>query len=86
MSDILLAGVIVALLVERYFTNRATAKQHKDLLRLIKAKSLEEVTQAELVDKVEPDRKPAVDPDMIPTEQLTDEQFDKMIGDVNERN
>lgn len=79
MSEIVLVLVIAALLIERYYTVKTTSKQHKDLLRLIKAKSLEEVTQAELVDKVEPTVNNIVDPDTVSSDQLDDEQFDKMI-------
>lgn len=86
MNELALIIVIACLLVERYYTVLATAKQHKDLLRLIKAKSLEEVTQAELVDKVNPISENTVDPDLIPTDQLNEDQFDKMIKEQNGSN
>lgn len=79
MNEIILGLVILALLTERYFYGKLVAKQHKDLLRLIKAKSLEEVTQAELVDKVKPEKPVQTDPDLVPTELADDKLFDRMI-------
>jgi hypothetical protein len=86
MSEIILSAVIGFLLVERYFNGRVIAKQHKDLLRLIKAKSLDEVTQAELVDKVAPVKEEKTDPDLVLAEQMDDETFNKMIKEQNGSN
>lgn len=86
MNELILGIVIAFLLGERYFNGRQVAKQHKDLLRLLKAKSLDEVTQAELVDKVKPIKEDRTDPDLIPAESASEELFDKMIKEQNERN
>lgn len=71
--------VIIALLLYIGWKEFQAGKERKDLLRLIKARDLDEVSRAELVDKAEPEGKAKANPDFIPVEDQSDEQFDKMI-------
>ena len=70
--------VILALLTYIGITEYYTRKERKDLLRLIKARDLDEVSRAELVEKAKPEAEEK-DPDVVPVEATSDEQFDKMI-------
>lgn len=71
--------VIISLLVYIAFKEYSTGKERKDLLRLLKAKDLDEVSRAELVDKASPEKEEKTNPDLISVEDQSDEQFDKMI-------
>lgn len=78
MTELFLSLIIISLFgyisVNEYY-NR---KERKDLLRLIKAKDLDEVSRAELVDKAQAEKEEP-DPDILPAEDASPELFDKMI-------
>lgn len=71
--------VIIALLVYIGWKEYQTGKERKDLLRLLKAKDLDEVSRAELIDKAKPEKDEKRDPDLMPVEEQSEDQFDKMI-------
>lgn len=76
MTDLI---VIIALLAYIGCKEYQTGKERKDLLRLIKASDLDEVSRAELVDKARPEKGEKQNLDLISVEDQSDEQFDKMI-------
>ena len=73
------AITIIALLVYIGAKEYLTGKERKDLLRLLKAKDLDEVSRAEMVDKAQPEKEERIDPDVLAVEDQSDEQFDRMI-------
>lgn len=79
MTDIILGFVILALLVERYFNAKEMGKQLKDMTRALMAKNATELRDMEMVDKVKVNVTPQRPPDLIPLEQMDDEQFNEMI-------
>lgn len=82
MTDIILFLVIVALLsyivVKEYFDK----KERKLIMTHLMAKNLQEVIQAEAVEKIKPTVEE--DPEFIPMESVTDDVFFKALKKTSE--
>ena len=76
--DIIFALIILGLLVFVAFLELTYKQERKDLLRMIKAKDLTEVTIAESVDK-QAKAENQEPPDAVTVDQLDDQEFDKHI-------
>ena len=85
----LLGFVIIGLLFER----EGLDKQHKEkenklleensrLIKAVIAKNANDYVMTASIDKVAPEEKAPVDPDLVPEEALSDEEFMSSIGKV----
>jgi hypothetical protein len=79
--------IIAALLVERHLfikqVNEEKAKLLDELSRAVKAviaKNANDYVMTASIDKVAPEEKPPLDPDLVPEESLSDEEFMKAIN------
>lgn len=86
VSLIVLAFVVILQGVERFFHAEQVQKKEEKLLeensRLVKAlisKNAEEYVMTTSIDKIKPEKEPPVDTDLIPEEQLSDEEFFKAV-------
>jgi len=77
MNDIFLIGLIVFLVLALLYREEVNKSERKDLLRMIKANTLDEVSRAELVDKQEETEEEV--PEYKSLESATDEEFDEAI-------
>lgn len=75
--------VIIALVVERYFTLKAMNAQVNDCLKAIMSKNTQDFIQMKAIDKVEVTA--PKEPEFIPEDRLSDDQFDKLIQKTNGR-
>ena len=83
----LLVGIILFQSVERYLFARQSRQEKDKLLeemsRLVKAvisKNANDYVMTASIDKVPTEEKLPTDPDLVPEEQLTDEEFMDSIG------
>ena len=83
MIDLLLGIIILALLGYIAYLEYQFKKERKDLIRAIMAKDLTEMTIAESVDK-QAKRKLPLPPAVVESTELSDEEFDKHIKEVNQ--
>ena len=74
---IVLGSVIVGLLVERYFYHKETNKQLHDLMLAVMSKNTNEYVAAKVTEKAV--ERPFTQPDTIPLDEATDEEFMKGI-------
>lgn len=77
MIEVLVIIALCALLAWDRHENR---KERSKLINAIMAKTPQDLRDLEFVDKVKVDVKPPVDPDLIPVDQMSDEQFGEMVG------
>ena len=80
MSEISLGLVIVALLVERYFFTKTMTAQLHDYQLAVMSKDTDEYIAAKVTEKAVD--KPFSQPDEIPLEQASDEEFMKGIKNI----
>lgn len=73
MTDIILLILCGLLLGASLYREEINRRERKDLLRMIKAKDLDEVTRAEIVEKVKPE--PEMPPEYKPIDALSDDEF-----------
>lgn len=78
MNEIILTIIILALLVYIGVKEYFDRKERKFFTRAVIAKSLEEVTSAELVDKVE-NNKEEENPDLVAVEEMEDNDYLKVL-------
>jgi|SRR5579859_4046433 len=78
--------VVIIQGVERYFfaeqVQKAQDKLLEELSRATKAviaKNANDYVMTTSIDKVQPEEKPQLEPDMIPEENMTDDEFDAAI-------
>ena len=79
--------VIISLLIERHFlvqqVNEEKGKLLDELSRAVKAvisKNANDYVMTASIDKVAPEEKPPLDPDLVPEESLSDEEFMEAIN------
>lgn len=83
-SELVLSGIIVALLVERYMTQKQHTQEIKRLIKAVLSKNVDEFTQSEVIEHInerEPD--PILPEDFVPASQLDDDEFRKFIEQEN---
>ena len=83
MIDILLGVIILFLLGYIAYLEYQFKKERKDLLRAIMAKDLTEMTIAENTDK-QVKRELPLPPTVVESTELSDDEFDKHIKEVNQ--
>lgn len=83
----ILLGVIVLLLADRYFIVEQHQKKEEKLLdelskatKAVISKNANEYVMTASIDKVAPEEKTVVEPDEIPEEALSNEDFFEAIG------
>ena len=81
MSELILLGVIIVLSLLLFWEKRQNALERQKLINAVVAKNAGEQVMLDTSDKVKPE--PPQPPDLVPTDNLTDEEFSKYIG-VNE--
>lgn len=81
MIELILAGIIIALLLGFGWYVREQEREKSKLINAILAKNPQEFNDLNLTDKLKP-QKPQVEkpPDLVSTEDMTDEEFDKQIA------
>lgn len=79
--------IVIIQAVERYFfaeqVQRDRNKILEEMSRLVKAviaKNANDYVMTASIDKVAPEEKIPLDPELVPEDQLTDEEFDQAIG------
>ncbi len=84
---VVLGMMIIALMLERTFiVDQHKAKEDKLLeenSRLVKAviaKNANDYVMTASIDKVAPEEKPKIDPDLVDPDDLSDDEFDKSLG------
>lgn len=78
MINILFTIIILSLIAFLSFREYANAKERKQLIHAIMAKNLNEKLEADIIADEKP-IKPEKPSDLVPAQDLSDEDFDKMI-------
>lgn len=76
MTELILAGLIVVILVYHSWYVRETNKRHKELVKAVMSKNLQEYQATDIMDTESKEVEP---PDELPLEELDDSQFTKLI-------
>jgi len=79
MTEVVLLGVIVALISLIAFMDWNNRKERKSLLNAIKSKDVQDMVNLELADKTKIDLPTEPQPDIVPTETLTDQEYEDLI-------
>lgn len=83
MDTVFLFITNIALLVYIGYREYYDRQERKNTLRILKAKDLDEVTRAEVIDKLEDEKPEKLDPDLKPLDELPDEEFEELIAKQN---
>ncbi|MFZ5845296.1 MAG: hypothetical protein ACOY0S_02400 [Patescibacteria group bacterium] len=83
MTEIVLIGVIVALLAYLGWKEQETRFERNKLINALLAKNATEMANLDLADKTKVEVEKSKEPDFIPQEDLTDEEWKKAIGVEN---
>lgn len=76
MIELILAGLMVVMLVYHAWYVRETNKRHKELVKAVMSKNLQEYQATDIMDTESKEVEP---PDELPLEELDDSQFTKLI-------
>ena len=79
MIDLILAGIIIALLAFLGWEKRVNSLERNKFINALLAKNATELRDLDFVDKVTPPKIVPTQPDLIPQEQLSDEQWKNTI-------
>jgi hypothetical protein len=80
MTEIVLLFVVLAQMGFIYFSQKQFKEERSKMLNAIVAKTPEEFTNFEVIDKLKPEHPvEPVNPDMSPVESLSDDDFDKFV-------
>ena len=77
MIELLVIIVLSLLLGWQEFSNR---KERSKFINALIAKTPEQLRDLDFVDKVKVDVKPNTAPDLVPVDQMSDEDFAEMVG------
>lgn len=80
MDTVFLFITNIALLVFIGYREYYDRQERKTTLRILKAKDLDEVTRAEVVDTIKDEEEEKLDPDLKALDELSDEEFDETIA------
>ena len=80
IADLVLGGLIVALIVGHFFYVKETNKEKSKLINALISKNAEELRDLELTEKVRPIT-PEIpeEPMLVPEAELTDEEFEEKV-------
>ena len=80
IADLVLGGLIVALIVGHFFYVKETNKEKSKLINALISKNAEELRDLELTEKVRPIT-PEIpeEPVLVPESELTDEEFEEKV-------
>ena len=80
IADLVLGGLIVALIVGHFFYVKETNKEKSKLINALISKNAEELRDLELTEKVKPIT-PEIpeEPVLVPESELTDEEFEEKV-------
>lgn len=76
MTEIILGVIIGILFIERYFNEKRHAQEKANLINAVIAKNAQDKAQ---LDSVKTQTAPATPTELIATDNLTDEQWEKII-------
>jgi hypothetical protein len=81
IETILLAITNICIIAFLIISQYLYAKERKDLIRSLIAKSLQEIGDIEYLDKLKPQKeiKEKINTDLVPVDKLNESQWDKMI-------
>lgn len=81
MSEIILSLVIVALLIYIALKERLVSQERSKLVNAIIAKNAQEAIGLATADSAKP--QPPKPPELIPSDSLTDDQWEKVVAEIH---
>ena len=80
IAELILGGIIVAVIVGHFFYVKETNKEKSKLINALISKNAEELRDLELTEKVKPIT-PEIpeEPVLVPESELTDEEFEEKV-------
>jgi hypothetical protein len=83
LTAIIILGLIIgALLVDKYFAAKQIAQEREKFINALIARNAVDLQNLEITASIPKQDKPVMMPDLVPVQELDDDQFAKMIGDI----
>jgi len=80
ITELILSGIIVALIIERVLYTISVHKQYGEFSKALIAKSATDLAESKVIEKLSGEPGEEEDPDVVLAESMSDEDFDEMIG------
>jgi hypothetical protein len=80
ITEFILSGVIVALIIERILYTISIHKQFNEFSKALIARSATDLAQANVIEKLTDEPKEEENPDVVLADSMSAEDFDEMIG------